>query len=378
MNIWAPLRCKPKENTMRFVVLWLAAAHRPDFRETKKTRVGDHTISKVYYSRGGTRSYEWNCKESRLLFWEIYVGNSARPGMTVEAYSHGNTAAELWGNVTGSYTIQPGTTTVADVVPCPFKTFYEGFTAVAYRSILRYGAAKCNPKNVHLLKITSEGPYALAIGEKERFGIDSWGLMTQYYLQAGTWVGLTSPFAHLTVTVIFLVGVNLVSKYAAKRPMEGPIIVIIETLLIAIWVIAFLSDVGRYMMMTHVPRCVPAYDAAAGPDKHNDGSGRGTAAGIFAARLITSASAIALIFVTARATSIGPLIGLLVGGLLIFAACIILGVGYVVAPVSLLGWCIYNVWEARHLMPEAKNVRRIWVYKIHRSGRPPYSRQSQF
>lgn len=358
------------------ILISLAAGHRPDFGDDKKTNVGDHTISKVYYSRGGTRSYEWRCKASKLLYWEIYVGNNARPHLTVEAYSHGNTAGELWGNVTGTYTVVPGTTTTADVVPCPFKTFYEGFTAVAYRSVLRYGAAKCNPKNDHLLKITSTGPYAFSIGEKEVFGVQSWGLMTYYYLEAGAWAGLSSPFGHLIITVIFLIGVNLVSKYAAKQPIKGPIIVIVETLLVAIWIIAFLTDAGRYIAMTKTAECAPTYDYAAGPDKHNDGSGRQSAGGIFAARLVTSTAAIALIFVTARATTVGMLVGLLAGGVIIFMSCLFLGVGFVVAPTTLLVWCAYNVWEARQMLPSGKEVAYIWqFYRV--SNRGEY-RQSKF
>jgi len=353
------------------VIVLLIFGHRPNFKNEKKTEVGDHTVSKVYYSRGGTRSYEWKCKESKLLFWEIYVGNDERPHMTVEAYSHGNTAAELWGNVTGTYTIVPGTTTTAEVVPCPFKTFYEGYTAIAYRSVLRYGAAQCNTKNEHLLKITSTGPYAFSIGEKEKFGIQSFGLMTYYYLQAGAWAGISSPYGHLVITVIFLIGVNLVSRYAAKQPMKGPIIVIVETLLVAIWVIAFLTDAGRFLAMKNIAKCTPTYDEAAGPDKHNDGSGRGTAGGIFAVRLVTSAAAIALIFVTARATTVWPLVGLLAGGIVIFLSCLFLGIGFVVAPVTLLVWCIYNVWEARHVIPK-HSFMLTWTYS------PVDKRQTRF
>ena len=361
---------------MRALLIAVIVGHRPNFGDEKKTKVGDHTVSKVFYSRGGTRSYEWSCRASKLLFWEIYVGNDARPGMTVEIYSHGDTPAELWGNVTGTYTIAPGSATTAAVVPCPFKTFYEGFTAVAYRSVLRYGAAKCNPKNDHLLKITSEGPYAFSIGEKEEFGVDSWGLMTLYYLEAGAWAGISSPYNHLVVTVIFLIGVNLVSRYAAKQPMQGPIIVIVETLLTAIWVIAFLTDAGRYMQMTPTPKCVPTYDAAAGPDKHNDGSGRGSAGGILAARLVTSAAAIALIFVTARAATIGPLVGLLLGSVVIFMACVVLGVGFVVAPVTLLAWCTYNVWESRQLIPFPKYKRVL--FHANRAQQHQHTAQSRF
>lgn len=353
---------------LQLAVALLAGAHLPVFKPGKTTVVKNPDKSQVFYSRGGTQWFEWKCGRRKTIFWEIYAPNAARPGVSVELYGLDD-AVDAKAYVTGSYTERPGAPAdgpfLVDVTPCPFRTYYEGFSAVAYRALLRYGSAPCLQEGTTTLKITSTGPYAFSIGEEERFGALEYMSMTYYYIAAGSWAGFPCPGTHLIIAIVFIVGANLVAMYAGKQPMDGPFIVIVETILVAAWVIAFLVDIQRFGAMQKIHPCEPTSDLAEGPEKHSDGSknaGRGAAGGILAARLVLSASAIALIFFAARWTKVPWLAGVVVGAFILATGSVILGVGYGFAPVSLLVWAVYNlVVEIVKAAPKKKGYSQLLV-----------------
>lgn len=328
------------------LVLLCTTAHLPTIKEERIRLIRNIGDSQVFYSRGGTRQYKWHCVNGDRVFWEIYVPNTFRPDIKVGIYGHSdNIESQL--TYSGSVDAVFNATTIK-VDACPFRSHYEAFTQLAYRTVVRYGSAVCDRDGYQHVEITATGPNAFSIGERETFKFKHYAAMTYYYLATGTWAGFPCPGTTFLVFGLFVISSNLISKFA-KTSTPTPnraYFVLAETLLVMLWLVSIISDGLRYLAMQKIGDCVPLHDNANGAQRHSSSNTKTGATGLFAVRMATAIAAITAIIVAGKAPGSSSykiaLIGCWVASTFIFVACLLLGIGYGASPLSLIGWVAYQ------------------------------------
>ena len=328
----------------------LSLSQTPIIKEHTSIKIGDIKDTTIFHSKGGTHTYRWDCPEGEYLYWELHTPNNHAPPITVEIYNHGQE--------TGPTEHMTFTGEISEAAPnptlhlqaCPFFTHDDAHMTMAYRLVAQYGRTLCASTQVHHVTVTSTGPTSFKIGYNNHHLLAHYFSATYYYLTIGGWAGLICPGATFLVFAMFLMSSNLISHYAqgaphSKQPTHYPFM-LVEMLLATSWLVSILYDTHRYFQMPRSDDCMPDHIQALGPVKAPTTSGINETTGLLILRLAISATAVWLIFWAALIPSTKDRIMVIVSSWLaaiaIFVACMMLGSGYGLGPVSILAWVVYQ------------------------------------
>lgn len=313
----------------------VAAGETRYFRESKRrVAAAGHT----YFTGGGTRIWTWRCDGTAE--WDVVAPNAFRPGLRVEVYNH----AGPWAHLTGAvYPDAAYPNTTATVAPCPFASAIDPQLAVGLSSILRYGPYPCEVGAQLLLKVTAEGPVAVAFGRPRPAAIGHQLVWSAYdYYAAGMWAHNSSPAWTILTTVAIIYALKA-HKITSDRTHWGAVA---QTLVVIVWFSGLATDVSRFTRAV-VPslKCTPLSQNAGAAWLRG-----GSAGGVLLARVAVS--------MVGMATPVwgGPSTLAMAGATALLLPGLLLGTGYVAGPLVTIAWCYYS------RPPGARPAAPQWKY----------------
>lgn len=209
------------------LVLLLGRAHVPHFGTEGSVRITRPHDSQVHYRSGGAAAFHLTptCEDpTATVYFSVLVpaSNGHPVTLTLDA-NNSHTPAMV-------SPVRIGNNTFI-LLGCPIAQYAEGFTATRTVTLAEYGPFVCSTSPIQI-SLSSTGPYALVVGEEERFNSLALLAMPITYIRAGVWAGYQCPG---TWVLLLLVGLLVLNAYQHVSLREVVLAALLLFVVLDLW-----------------------------------------------------------------------------------------------------------------------------------------------